>query len=136
MLDFATKNPEYKLTFTVSTDNGSIDYDKNRKAHNVFEWVFTGQANQKDGYTIKLSRDNRLGIAKVIVDPQTGQKAYDVFAGPNLSQRIGGIGSNFMKQNSRINSSLLVYFYNTGNGQEVAIPLVPSVIGDDAKLLV
>ena len=35
LLNFVSKNPEYKITFNVTTNKGSIQYDKNRKSHNV-----------------------------------------------------------------------------------------------------
>ena len=55
-LDYIKANPGKKLSFRLSLNNGEIIYDKQNISHNVFEWLFTGESNQKDMYTVSLSR--------------------------------------------------------------------------------
>ena len=134
-LEYIKKTPGKKLSFRLSMDKGSIRYDKNKTPKNVFEWLFTGN-NSKDMYTIRISRQNGLGITKFTVDKNTGRVFYDVFAGEDLTQKIGQLDDTFRKQNSQLQSGLIVYFYNTGNGQQIAVPIISAQIGQDATKIV
>jgi len=95
----------------------------------VFEWLFTGDKNGKDMYTIRLSRQGRLGITKFTVDKVNDRIFYDVFSGEDLSQRIGSLDDTFRKQHTRLQSGMIVYFYDMGDGQTIPIPIVSAPIG-------
>jgi len=98
MLEYVEKHPEYKIEFTVSTDKGSVNYDRKGNTFNVDKFLFSGEANKHDMYTIKLSAEDRIGIGVFITDNASGKKFYDVRAGENLKMRIGGFDENFSKQ--------------------------------------
>lgn len=126
-LEYVKKHPGKKLSFRLSLNKGTVEYE--RVAHNVFEWLFTGDKNGKDMYTVRLSRQGRLGITKFTVDKVNDRIFYDVFSGEDLSQRIGSLDDTFRKQHSRLQSGMIVYFYNMGDGQTIPIPVVSAPIG-------
>lgn len=134
-LDYIKQHPEYKLDLKVSTNKGSIDYDKNGNYHSVTEFLFKGEGNNVDLYTVKTSRESRLGISVFVKNKD--KFTYDVFGGDNLSQRIGGFDDEFDKNNLRTNSGLLIYFYYAGNNKFIGAPISGNKIGEEtAKKLV
>lgn len=132
MLEYVAKHPEYKIEFTVSTDKGSINYDRKGQTFNVSQFLFKGQANEHDLYTIKLSAEDRIGIGVFITDKSTGTKFYDVRAGKNLNTRIGGFDENFSKQHLNTQSGAIVYFYDSGDGNTIGVPIQSSQIGAES----
>ena len=126
-LEYVKKHPGKKLSFRLTLNKGTVEYE--RVAHNVFEWLFTGDKNGKDMYTVRLSRQGRLGITKFTVDKVNDRIFYDVFSGKGLSQRIGSLDDTFRKQHSRLQSGMIVYFYDMGDGQTIPIPIVSAPIG-------
>ena len=134
-LDYIKKHPEYKLDLKVSTNKGSIDYDKNGNYHSVTEFLFKGEGNNVDLYTVKTSRESRLGISVFVKNKD--KFTYDVFGGDGLQQRIGGFDDEFDKNNLRTNSGLLIYFYYAGNNKFIGAPISGNRIGEEtAKKLV
>lgn len=134
-LDYIKQHLEYKLDLKVSTNKGSIDYDKNGNYHSVTEFLFKGEGNNVDLYTVKTSRESRLGISVFVRNKD--KFTYDVFGGDNLSQRIGGFDDEFDKNNLRTNSGLLIYFYYAGNNKFIGAPISGNKIGEEtAKKLV
>lgn len=134
-LDYIKQHPEYKLDLKVSTNKGSIDYDKNGNYHSVTEFLFKGEGNNVDLYTVKTSRESRLGISVFVKNKD--KFTYDVFGGDNLSQRIRGFDDEFDKNNLRTNSGLLIYFYYAGNNKFIGAPISGNKIGEEtAKKLV
>lgn len=132
MLEYVAKHPEYKIEFTISTDKGSINYDKKGNTFNVSKFLFRGEANMHDMYTIKLSAEDRMGIGVFITDKSTGTKFYDVRAGRNLSTRIGGFDENFSKQHLNTQSGAIIYFYDAGDGNTIGVPIQSSQIGAES----
>lgn len=128
-LDYIKKHPEYKLDLKVSTNKGSIDYDKNGNYHSVTEFLFKGEGNNVDLYTVKTSRESRLGISVFVKNKD--KFTYDVFGGDGLSQRIGGFDDEFDKNNLRTNSGLLIYFYYAGNNKFIGAPISGNKIGEE-----
>lgn len=134
-LDYIKQHPEYKLDLKVSTNKGSIDYDKNGNYHSVTEFLFKGEGNNVDLYTVKTSRESRLGISVFVRNKD--KFTYDVFGGNGLQQRIGGFDDEFDKNNLRTNSGLLIYFYYAGNNKFIGAPISGNKIGEEtAKKLV
>lgn len=134
-LDYIKEHPEYKLDLKISTNKGSINYDKNGNYHSVTEFLFKGEGNNVDLYTVKTSRESRLGISVFVRNKD--KFTYDVFGGDNLSQRIGGFDDEFDKNNLRTNSGLLIYFYYAGNNKFIGAPISGNKIGEEtAKKLV
>ena len=134
-LDYIKQHPEYKLDLKVSTNKGSIDYDKNGNYHSVTEFLFKGEGNNVDLYTVKTSRESRLGISVFVKNKD--KFTYDVFGGDGLQQRIGGFDDEFDKNNLRTNSGLLIYFYYAGNNKFIGAPISGNKIGEEtAKKLV
>lgn len=134
-LDYIKQHPEYKLDLKVSTNKGSIDYDKNGNYHSVTEFLFKGEGNNVDLYTVKTSRESRLGISVFVRNKD--KFTYDVFGGDGLQQRIGGFDDEFDKNNLRTNSGLLIYFYYAGNNKFIGAPISGNKIGEEtAKKLV
>lgn len=134
-LDYIKEHPEYKLDLKVSTNKGSIDYDKNGNYHSVTEFLFKGEGNNVDLYTVKTSRESRLGISVFVKNKD--KFTYDVFGGDGLQQRIGGFDDEFDKNNLRTNSGLLIYFYYAGNNKFIGAPISGNKIGEEtAKKLV
>lgn len=129
MLEYVDKHPEYKIEFTISTDKGSINYDKKGNTFNVGKFLFRGETNKHDMYTIKLSAEDRIGVGVFITDRSTGAKFYDVRAGKNLTTRIGGFDENFSKQHLNTQNGAIVYFYDTGDGNTIGVPIQSSQIG-------
>ena len=128
-LDYIKQHPEYKLDLKVSTNKGSIDYDKNGNYHSVTEFLFKGEGNNVDLYTVKTSRESRLGISVFVKNKD--KFTYDVFGGDGLSQRIGGFDDEFDKNNLRTNSGLLIYFYYAGNNKFIGAPISGNKIGEE-----
>ena len=137
MLDYVATHPDYTISFTVNTDNGSIHYDKDGEMYSVQDFLFKGTANQHDLYTISLSQQDRVGITRFIDDVTLNQTFYNVHTGSDLSQRLGSIGEGYDKHNTAITTGLVVYKYNYGDGTGIWVPIPAVSIGnDDAILLV
>ena len=128
-LDYIKKHPEYKLDLKVSTNKGSIDYDKNGNYHSVTKFLFKGEGNNVDLYTVKTSRESRLGISVFVRNKD--KFTYDVYGGNGLQQRIGGFDDEFDKNNLRTNSGLLIYFYYAGNNKFIGAPISGNKIGEE-----
>jgi hypothetical protein len=91
------KHPEFRLTFTVNTNKGSIRYGEQGEHHNVSEFLFKGDLNAHDLYTVKLSEKDRIGIGVFVIDKITGNEFYDVRSEDNLKLRIGGFDDTYTK---------------------------------------
>lgn len=126
-LNYVSEHPECKLDVKISTNKGSIQYDRNGQYHGVTEFLFRGQGNEKDLYTIKTSKESRIGVSVFVNN--NGKFTYDVYGGDNMHQRIGGFDDEFDKNNLRINSGLLIYFYYAGNNKFIGVPISGNVIG-------
>ena len=133
MLDYVKAHPEYKIETKFSTNKGSIKYDHLGLYHSVSDFVFKGYGNEQDLYTIKSSASSRLGISVFKINKDQ-TISYDVYAGDNLSQRIGGFDEEFDKKQLRINSGQIVYFYYNGNNKYIGIPIVGSTIGKETAV--
>lgn len=133
MLDYVKAHPEYKIETKFSTNKGSIKYDHLGLYHNVTDFVFKGYGNEPDLYTIKSSASSRLGISVFKINKDQ-TISYDVYAGDNLSQRIGGFDEEFDKKQLRINSGQIIYFYYTGNNKYIGIPIVGNTIGKETAV--
>ena len=136
MLDYVKANPEWKITFTVDTDNGSIHYDRDGVLYDTKQFLFKGSNNEHDLYTITLSQKDRMGITRFIEDVTLNKTFYNVHTGSDLSIRVGSIGEGYEKGATRITTGLVVYKYNYGDGTGVWVPIPAVKIGDDASLLV
>ena len=133
MLDYVKAHPEYKIETKFSTNKGSIKYDRLGLYHNVTDFVFKGYGNEPDLYTIKSSASSRLGISVFKINKDQ-TISYDIYAGDNLSQRIGGFDEEFDKKQLRINSGQIIYFYYTGNNKYIGIPIVGNTIGKETAV--
>lgn len=130
LIEYAKKHPEYKVTFDVSTNKGSIRYDDINSPHNVQEWLLAG----KDLYTIKLSKQDGIGLLRVTITEQNG-KLYYVYGGDQLRETVGQFDDEFRKQKINTNSGALVYFKGT-KGREIGVTIEPVKIGEErAKLI-
>jgi len=137
MLSYVEKHPEYKISFTVKTNKGSIRYDEIGQHHNVQEFLFTKNTNEHDLYTIKLSSQDRIGIGVFIKDQSSGDIFYDVRSGNDLRDRIGGFDDTFHKQHLNTQSGSIVYFYDNGDGDYIGVPIISRPIGQvDATKIV
>jgi hypothetical protein len=123
MLDYIEKHPEYKLTFSVKTNKGSINYGQPGEHHNVSEFLFKRYGNEHDLYTVTLSQQDRIGVGVFIKDQASGKVFYDVRAGENLRTRIGGFDDTYSKQHLNTQNGAIVYFYDNGDGNYIGVPL-------------
>lgn len=133
MLEYISKHPEYKIEFTVSTDKGSINYNKNGQTFNVNQFLFRDEANKHDLYTIKLSAEDRMGIGRFIKvfnpDRTLSHTFYDIRAGKDLNTRIGSFDENYSKQHLNTQNGAIIYLYDFGDGNTIGVPLQSSQIG-------
>lgn len=136
-IKFVQEHPDYEIRFDKYTNKGQVDYNQDGKLMHVTNWVFKNSSNQHNLYTIKLSKDNRMGILVRIKSNETGVETYNVKGGDNMLDDIGGFDRDFLKQKLHIQSGSLVYYYDTGNGQYIGIPIESFPIGEDdaAKLV-
>ena len=135
-IKFCQDHPEYEIKFDKFTNKGQINYDKDGNQHNVQEWLFKGSLNEHNLYTIKLSKEDRLGMLVIIKNNETGLKTYGVRGGDNMLDDIWGFDRDFEKQKLHTQSGAIVYFYNTGNDQYIGVPIESVQIGNDASKLV
>ena len=137
-LKIVAEDKNKKISFTLSTNKGSIKYDDNvASTHLVTEFLFKGFGNEQDLYTIKTSKENRIGLSVFTMNKNTGTMFYDVYAGSDLRTRIGGFDDTFQKQHLAINNGAVIYFYSTGNNQYIGVPIETGAIGEEsAKRLV
>lgn len=136
-IKFVQEHPEYEIRFDKFTDKGQIAYDENGQLQSVTNWLFANSANKHDLYTIKLSKDDRIGIMVRINNNETGIHTYNVKGGDNMLDDIGGFDREFQKQKVHTQSGAIVYYYDTGNGQYIGTPIQSTAIGeqDAAKLV-
>lgn len=137
-LKIVAEDKNKKISFTLSTNKGSIKYDDNvASTHLVTEFLFKGFGNEQDLYTIKTSKENRIGLSVFTMNKNTGTMFYDVYAGSDLRTRIGYFDDTFQKQHLAINNGAVIYFYFTGNNQYIGVPIETGAIGEEsAKRLV
>ena len=137
-LKIVAEDKNKKISFTLSTNKGSIKYDDNvASTHLVTEFLFKGLGNEQDLYTIKTSKENRIGLSVFTMNKSTGTMFYDVYAGSDLRTRIGYFDDTFQKQHLAINNGAVIYFYFTGNNQYIGVPIETGAIGEEsAKRLV
>lgn len=136
-LKIVEEDKNKKISFTLSTNKGSIKYDKVASTHLVTEFLFKGFGNEQDLYTIKTSKENRIGLSVFTMNKSTGTMFYDVYAGSDLRTRIGYFDDTFQKQHLAINNGAVIYFYFTGNNQYIGVPIETGAIGEEsAKRLV
>ena len=136
-LEFVRKNPGYEVRFDRSTNKGQILYNEDGHISPVTDFAFNGENNKQDLYTIRLSKENRLGVLVRLSGDNVGPDTYNVRGGNNLMDDIGGFDRDYQKQKVHIYSGALVYFYDTGNGQYIGIPIQSQPIGqEDAVKLV
>ena len=136
-LNFVKNNPGYEIRFDKSTNKGQVLYNEDGRISSVTEFAFKGENNKQDLYTIRLSKENRLGVLVRLSGDNVAPDTYNVRGGDNLMDDIGGFDRDYQKQKVHIYSGALVYFYNTGNDQYIGIPIQSQPIGqDDAIKLV
>ena len=136
-LEVVSKDANKKISFTLSTNKGSIKYDELTGIHPVTDFLFKGHDNEQDLYTIQTSKENRIGVAAFTLNKSKGTMSYDVYAGSDLRTRIGGFDDTYQKQHLAINNGAIIYFYATGNNQYIGVPIETGYIGEDsAKRLV
>lgn len=136
-LEVVSKDTNKKISFTLSTNKGSIKYDELTGIHPVTDFLFKGHDNEQDLYTIQTSKENRIGVAAFTLNKSKGTMSYDVYAGSDLRTRIGGFDDTYQKQHLAINNGAIIYFYATGNNQYIGVPIETGYIGEDsAKRLV
>lgn len=136
-LEVVSKDANKKISFTLSTNKGSIKYDELTGIHPVTDFLFKGHDNEQDLYTIQTSKENRIGVAVFTLNKSKGTMSYDVYAGHDLRTRIGGFDDTYQKQHLAINNGAIIYFYATGNNQYIGVPIETGYIGEDsAKRLV
>ena len=135
-IKFVQEHPEYEIRFDTFTNKGKVDYNSTDGLKPVTDWLFTDSANTHNLYTIKLSKDDRMGMLVRIDNKETGEKTYNVRGGDNMLDDIGGFDRDFLKQKLHIQSGAIVYFYETSNGQYIGVPIEATPIGDDAAKLV
>lgn len=136
-LEVVSKDANKKISFTLSTNKGSIKYDELTGIHPVTDFLFKGHDNEQDLYTIQTSKENRIGVAAFTLNKNKGTMSYDVYAGHDLRTRIGGFDDTYQKQHLAINNGAIIYFYATGNNQYIGVPIETGYIGEDsAKRLV
>lgn len=136
-LEVVSKDANKKISFTLSTNKGSIKYDELTGIHPVTDFLFKGHDNEQDLYTIQTSKENRIGVAAFTLNKSKGTMSYDVYAGHDLRTRIGGFDDTYQKQHLAINNGAIIYFYATGNNQYIGVPIETGYIGEDsAKRLV
>lgn len=136
-LKIVAEDKNKKISFTLSTNKGSIKYDNITSTHLVTDFLFKGFGNEQDLYTIKTSKENRIGLSVFTMNKNTGTMFYDVYAGSDLRTRIGGFDDTFQKQHLAINNGAVIYFYSTGNNQYIGVPIETGAIGEEsAKRLV
>ena len=123
MLDYVEKNPDFKITFTVDLDKGSINYDEPGATHPVQEFLFNGEGNEHDLYTISLSQKDNIGACAFIIDPSTNKINYLVRTGKNINTVLGSFDDRYEKQHLQIESGTLVYFYSYGQGARIGVPM-------------
>ena len=136
-LNFVKENPGYEVRFDRTTNKGQILYNEDGHISPVTEFAFEGENNKQDLYTIRLSKENRLGVLVRLSGDNIGPDTFSVKGGNNLTDDIGGFDRDYQKQKIHIYSGALVYFYDTGNGQYIGIPIQSQPIGQgDAIKLV
>ena len=136
-LKIVAEDKNKKISFTLSTNKGSIKYDNVASTHLVTDFLFKGFGNEQDLYTIKTSKENRIGLSVFTMNKNTGAMFYDVYAGSDLRTRIGGFDDTFQKQHLAINNGAIIYFYHTGNNQYIGVPIETGMVGEEsAKRLV
>lgn len=131
-LNFVKENPGYEIRFDKSTNKGQILYEEDGTLHPVTQWLFTGNDNKHDLYTIKLSKNDRMGILVRLSGDNVSPDTYNVRGGDNLMDDIGGFDRDYLKQKLHTQSGAIVYFYNTGNNQYIGVPIQSNPIGQDS----
>ena len=130
LLEYTKKHPEYEVRFEVSANKGSIQYDDVNNPHNVQDWLLAG----KDLYTIKLSKQDGIGILRVTLTEQNG-KIYYVYGGDQLRETVGQFDDEFRKQKINTNSGALVYFRGP-EGRKIGVAIEPIKIGENRAQLI
>lgn len=126
---YADKHKEYEVRFDVTANRGSVKYDDVGTAHNVQEWLMAGE----DLYTIKLQKENNIGILRV-TSTDSG-KIYFVYGGDDLRQIVGQFDDKFRKQKLNTNSGSIVYFRGSGNDR-IGVAIEPVPIGRDRAIVI
>ena len=135
MLDYVAKHPEYKIITSISTNKGTIDYSPVGELHNVSEFLFANDLNKRDLYNIGVTAQDNVGIVTIIENRAAGTRFYDVRTGNNM-RHLGNYNDVYQKGDMAVNSGVLVYFYDTGDGQKIGVPMPTITIGiEDAKRL-
>lgn len=137
-INFVNTHPGYVIKFDKNTNKGEIRYGtKDGNMRPVTDFIFAGNANKHDLYTIKLSKKDRVGVLVTLKGGELGPDVYSVKGGDNLIDDIGGFDRDYTKQILNTESGAIVYFYDTGNGQYIGTPIPSRRIGnDDAAKLV
>lgn len=136
-LNFVKNNPGYEIRFDRATNKGQIRYNEDGRISPVTEFAFADEQNKHNLYTIKLSKEDRVGVFVRISGDNIGPDVYNIKGGDNLLDDIGGFDRDYQKQKVHIYNGALVYFYNTGNNQYIGIPIQSQQIGlTDATKLV
>jgi hypothetical protein len=131
-LNFVKDHPGYEVRFDKATNKGQILYNEDGKLSPVTEWLFSNEQNKQNLYTIKLSKENRIGILVRLSGDNVAPDTYNVRGGDNLMDDIGGFDRDYLKQKIHVQSGALVYFYNTGSGQHIGIPIQSQQMGQDS----
>jgi hypothetical protein len=134
-LNFVKEHPGYEVRFDKTTNKGEILYNEDGKLSPITEWAFNGENNSHNLYTIRLSKDDRVGILVRLKGNGATPDTYNVRGGDNLMDDIGGFDRDYQKQKLHTNNGSLVYFYNTGNNQYIGIPIQSQPIGTEHAVM-
>jgi hypothetical protein len=133
----ASNKDRYELKFDVVLDKGKIKYGEADDLHTLDEFLFKGEQNVHDLFTIKLSKKDNIGILSTIETEDGKPNIYTVRGGKGFVEIVGRFNDEYEKGQTRVRSGMLVYFYNTGDGKRIGVPLVTKKIGmEDAQKIV
>jgi hypothetical protein len=71
-----------------------------------------------------------------IENEQAGTRFYDIRTGANLKRHLANYNDVYQKGDMSVASGMLIYMYDTGDGQRIGVPMPAKTIGreDAAKL--
>lgn len=132
MLNYLMRNSSsgYMLNATFTTDVGSIHFDKKGVNH-IQDFLFGNSDNQHNLYTIRLSKDDRIGLYRPLIN-SNGESTFDVVTGDDLNTSLASLRDNrFKKGLSGFIKGALIYFYKTNTGKYIPVQLETKTFSKD-----
>jgi hypothetical protein len=132
MLNYLMRNSNsgYMLNATFTTDVGSIHFDK-KGANHIQDFLFGNSDNQHNLYTIRLSKDDRIGLYRPLIN-SNGESTFDVVTGDDLNTSLASLRDNrFKKGLSGFIKGALIYFYKTNTGKYIPVQLETKTFSKD-----